>query len=309
MADMGSEYVGQLVTGKAYLGARPDLQDSYFVIVGAPFDGTSSWLPGSRFAPQVIREVSEALEDYSWAQRRSLLDVPFCDLGDLELPLGDTQKVLEIIEKTADCLYEKGKVPLFLGGEHLITLPVVRAAYRRHPDLVVVHYDAHADLRQEFLGSELSHATVMARVVEELGPGRLYQLGIRSGTKEESEVAGEVSVLLEGSLPQATEKLVSLLRGRSMAETEEPSALYVSMDIDVLDPSAAPGTGTPEPAGASSEELFESIRMLADAGLRVVGWDLVEVCPPADTPARITAMAAAKLVRESLVAFAAAAGV
>ncbi len=257
------------------------------VILGLPFDGTCSFRPGSRFAPAALREVSLALETYSPVQDRDLEDLDLGDLGDLELPFGNVERCLELIHRAAVPIFASPARPLFVGGEHLVSLPLIQAAAARHPDLAVIHFDAHADLRPEYLGETLSHATVMRRVAEEISPEDLYQFGIRSGTREEYDYGRARTNFYPGGL-EAAPRVLAGLRGRP---------LYLSLDLDVLDPAYFPGTGTPEPGGVTFADLHQAL--LAFAGHRVVGVDIVELSPPSD-PAGIATITAAKVARELL---------
>ena len=263
-----------------FLAARPE---GAVCLFGAPFDSTSSYRPGSRFGPQAIREASYSLETFSSAQAHDLEDCSFMDALDLELPFGDPAPALDLIEHRARSVIESGRVPFLLGGEHLVSLAAVRAAIGAHPDLMVVHIDAHADLREEYLGMGLSHATVMRRVMDILGTGRIRQIGVRSCTRQEHDAVMELA-----SSPEQ----IALRIG------EKPC--YVTVDLDVLDPSVLPGTGTPEPGGMSYAEL-ESTLVSIMSRLRVVGLDIVELAPQLD-PSGVSAVVAAKLVRECLIA-------
>lgn len=260
------------------------------ILFGASLDLTSSYRAGARFGPQQIRAAGEGLEDYSLTLDRDVRQLKVVDQGDLELPPGDLQGSLARIEKEAAGVLEKGMACVVLGGEHLITLPLVQAALAQYPSLAVLQIDAHADLAACYDGERLTHATVLRRVAELLGPGRLVQLGIRSATGEEVAFAHEQTHLFSGPPPDVAQ-VMELLMGRPV---------YLTIDVDVVDPAFAPGVGNPEPGGWSSGELFQVLTRMAD--LDVVGMDLVEVCPPYD-PAGITAMLAAKVLRESLLTF------
>lgn len=276
-----------LAAGAAYEGAR-------VVLIGAPMDATISFRPGTRFGPARIRAVSEGLESYSPILERDLRELAVHDAGSLLLPPGSVQESLVRIEKAVAALLDDGRWPFVLGGEHLITLGAVRAAARRHPDLAVIQLDAHADLREDYLGQELSHATVMRRVIELLGPERVYQAGIRSGDRDEMAWARDHSRLLPADAPSAIAAL-----GR-LKETLGDRAVYVTIDLDVVDPAFAPGVGTPEPGGWTGAELLQAVRALQ--GLNVVGCDLVELSPPHDGAGEAAAFLAAKVVREALLA-------
>lgn len=276
---------------KPFLGARPAGADAAVMLLGAPFDATASYRGGARWGPARIREASEVLETYSLPLEADLEDVPFADAGDLTLPLSDAAEALRRVERAVDEIAASGRIPWVLGGEHLVTLGAVRALAARHPGLTVVQLDAHADLRDEYAGERLSHATVMRRVLEVVGAGRLYQFGVRSATAEEHRLAREATRFFPGAVLEPLRACLPELRA---------APLYVTVDVDVLDPAYAPGTGTPEPAGVDTRELLEALRLLR--GCRIVGADLVEVAPPLD-PTERTQVVAARIVRDALIAW------
>jgi agmatinase len=273
------------------MGASHDYKQANAVLAGVPMDYTASHRPGSRAAPQEIRTISYALEEYSPYQDRNLLELDFYDAGDLMLPFGNVAESLRRVEEAAGHFYADKKFPLFIGGDHLVTYPLVKACLAKYPDLAVLHFDAHADLRASYEGEKNSHATVMHRVVNLLGPGRVYQFGVRSGTKEEFAFAGNNTVLFFDEIFPGLNRTVEALKDRPV---------YLTLDIDVLDPAFAPGTGTPEPGGCDSREILSAIRTAG--ALNVVGMDLVEILPAADQNG-ITAVLGAKIVREALLAF------
>ncbi len=279
-----------LARGGAFLGAVDDYARARGVLFGAPMDFTVTFRPGARLAPQRLREVSQVLEEYSFSLGESLARHPFADAGDVALPPGNVAASLEAIEGVVAGIAADGKVPLMMGGEHLVTWAAVRALARRHPDLAVVHLDAHADLREEYLGERLSHATVMRLVAEHL-EGPIYQFGVRSGTPEEAAYAQARTRLY----PERVLEPLLAVRGEL-----EGRPVYVTVDIDVVDPAFAPGTGTPEAGGITSAELLAAVHALR--GLNVVGFDLVEVCPPAD-PTEATLVLGAKVLREAVLCF------
>lgn len=280
-----------LVDGKGrFMAAAAEFSEAEAVLIGAPMDYTVSFRPGSRFGPSAIRDVSEGLEEYSVYQDKDLTEIAFMDMGDLLLPYGNVQKALNKIEAAMKMLFASGKKPLLLGGEHLVSLPAIRAAYDRYPDLRVIHLDAHTDLRQDYMGETLSHATVMRHVSEMLGDNRLVQLGIRSGTKEDFQYAAAHNLLVRDEVLAPLKELLPKLQSYP---------IYFSLDIDVVDPAFAPGTGTPESGGCDGREIIEAVGLLRD--LNVVGFDLVEVAPVYDASG-CTSLLAAKLVREALLA-------
>jgi agmatinase len=252
-------------------------------IFGAPFDSTTSFRPGSRFGPAAIREASYGLETFSPAQNADLQDCSFTDRGDLELPFGDPLPALALIEQASREILLEGKIPFLLGGEHLVSLGAIRAAVQVFGDLQIIHLDAHADLRDDYLGQKLSHATVMRRVCELVGTERIRQIGIRSCTREEHGLALDLA-----SLPEQI----------AMRTGQRPC--YLTCDLDILDPSVLPGTGTPEPGGLSFQELA-AILISIMTRCHIVGLDVVELAPQLD-PTGVSAVVAAKVVRECLIA-------
>lgn len=253
------------------------------VLIGLPMDTTTSFRPGARFGPGAVREASWGLETYSPVLDRELRPGTLCDLGDVALPFGNVPEQLRRILTVADRILGDGKRPVAVGGEHLATLPMVEATKAIYPDLAVVHFDAHTDLRDTYLGERLSHATVLRRVAEAVSAESLWQFGIRSGTAEEFRYARHL-------YPDFS-ALGEALRGLG----DRP--LYLTVDIDVADPAFAPGTGAPEPGGPDSRTVLEAVR--AVAARRVVALDVMEVAPLLDPSAR-TAILAAKLIREAV---------
>lgn len=274
-----------------FLGATDNYEVADTVLVGIPMDYTVSFRPGTRMGPHEIRTVSYGLEMYSVYLDKDLNDKRYYDLGDMILPYGNVNKSLEIIETVTGQLLADKKFPVMIGGEHLVTYPIVKAFAEKYEDLVVVHFDAHADLRTEFFGEKYSHATVMRRVAEVIGPRNLYQFGIRSGVKEEFQYALENTNTYLDIVLDPLQKVLPLIGERPV---------YVSLDIDVVDPAYAPGTGTPEAGGCSSREIIQAIHELGRT--KVVGFDLVEVSPITDQSERTTLLAA-KIIREAILSF------
>ena len=275
---------------QTFIGCDTSYENAKTVLFGAPFDSTASFRPGARFAPQAMRAESAGIETFSPYRNRDLSDAAVFDAGDLELPFGNASRALDEIERFCSRVLADGKTPAMIGGEHLVTLGAVRAAAKKYPNLAVIHFDAHADMRDDYIGEKLSHATVIRRVWEIVGDGSVFQFGIRSGCKEEFEWGRErVSTERFGAagLRGKTEKL----KGRPV---------YVTIDLDVLDPSEFPGTGTPEAGGFSFVELLEAVG--ACAGLNITGFDLCELSPHYDASGISTA-AACKTLRETLTAF------
>lgn len=274
-----------------FIGCDAGYEEAEIVLFGAPFDSTTSFRPGTRFAGQAIRNDSYGLETYSPYQDKDMGDIRVFDLGDLELPMGDAAKTLQKIEETAARIWDDGKMPFMIGGEHLVTLGTVRAAAERYPDLHIIHFDAHTDLRQDYLEVTLSHACVIRRCWEILGDERIHQFGIRSGEREEFlwAKAGHTDFhpfTLDG-LKETAEKLKGY-------------PVYVTVDLDVLDPSVFPGTGTPEPGGVGFLQLMEAVTEVCGKG-NVIGCDVNELSPPYDASGVSTAIAC-KIIREMLLA-------
>lgn len=264
-------------------------------IFGAPFDGTSSGHAGSRFAPQAIRETSEFLESYSPLQEQEVDEVPAIDVGDLELPFGDKVQALKKIKAAAESIIAANQRPMMLGGEHLCTLPVIEAVLVKHPDLVVLQFDAHTDLRDDYLGETLSHATVIRRVLEQLETTKnLITYGIRSGLKEEFELLRQC----RGSDPLHTCSVQRIAALQKHLEEIKGKPLYITFDLDIFDPSMMPGTGTPEPGGIFFDEWVQIFPLLHEQ--MIVGVDIVELCPSVDVPSKMSSILAAKMVRELL---------
>ncbi|MCY7433109.1 agmatinase [Bacillus safensis] len=281
-------------SGKVFIGSHPTWEDAKVILYGMPMDWTVSYRPGSRFGPNRIREVSIGLEEYSPYLDRELHEVPFFDAGDIPLPFGNAQKSLDLIEEYVDSILEKGKFPLGMGGEHLVSWPVFRAMYKKYPDLAIIHMDAHTDLREEYEGEPLSHSTPILKVAGLIGAENVFSFGIRSGMKEEFEWAKEAGMhISKFEVLEPLKQVLPKLKGRPV---------YVTIDIDVLDPAHAPGTGTVDAGGITSKELLASIHAIAGSDVQVVGADLVEVAPVYDHSDQ-TANTASKLLREMLLGF------
>jgi len=278
-------------SGNVFIKSHPSLEESEAVIYGMPMDWTVSYRPGSRFGPTRIREVSIGLEEYSPYLDRELEEVKYFDAGDIPLPFGNAQRSLDMIEEFVDDVLKAGKFPLGMGGEHLVSWPVMKAMYKKYPDLAIIHMDAHTDLREEYEGEPLSHSTPIRKVAELIGPENVYSFGIRSGMKEEFEWAKENGMhIAKFEVLEPLKEILPKLAGRPV---------YVTIDIDVLDPAHAPGTGTVDAGGITSKELLASIHEIARSDIHVVGADLVEVAPIYDHSEQ-TANTASKLIREMI---------
>ena len=268
-----------------FIGFDTPYDKADLVLFGAPFDGTTSFRPGTRFAPHVIRTDSYGLETYSPYLDLDLEDYALADIGDVDLPFGNPQKALTMIKETIQEIVLSHKKPLMIGGEHLVTLPAIEVFKAHYDDLHVIHFDAHTDLRNDYLGEKLSHATVLRRAWDLLGDNRIFQFGIRSGTKEEF-VWAKTHTYLHPFNTEGLKETVEKLKGKSV---------YLTIDLDVLDPSVFSGTGTPEPGGITMTELLAALIMMK--GLNFVGADVVELSPHYDTSGVSTAVAC-KVIRE-----------
>lgn len=274
-----------------FIAAEADFDEARAVIFGAPFDGTTSFRPGTRFGPGAIRAESDGIETYSPYQNKDLEDIAVFDSGDLLLPFGNTEAVLEAIcARTAEIL-AAGKMPVMLGGEHLVTLGAVRAMVQKYPELHIIHFDAHTDLRDDYLGERLSHATVIRRCHDLLGDGRIHQFGIRSGERAEWDFAFAHTDFHPFNVKDVLDVVLAL-------GSDVP--VYVTLDLDVLDPSLFCGTGTPEAGGIFFQDLEEAL--LALEALNVVGFDMNELSPHYDASGVSTAVAC-KVLREMLLAY------
>ena len=272
-----------------FIGCESEYDDSRIVIFGAPFDSTTSYRPGTRFGCKAIRSESFGLETYSPYQNKDLTECDIFDAGDLELTFGSPEMALNQIEELVDVILKDGKLPFMLGGEHLVTLGAVRAMKKKFDDLYILHFDAHTDLREDYLGEKLSHATVIRRCWELVGDKHIYQFGIRSGEREEFRFAEEHNILNKFNLKTVPDA-VKALEGKNV---------YLTIDLDVLDPSVFPGTGTPEAGGADFMQLLTSVLELSK--LNIVGADMNELSPIYDQSGASTAVAC-KMLRETLLA-------
>ena len=272
--------------GTIYMGARRDPAHCRVGLFGVPYDGTTSFRPGTRFGPAAIREVSHGLETYCPQLDRDLEDLAFADLGAVEIPFGDPEPVVEAVRAATRHVLNQNLRPLMLGGEHSISSGAVAAVAEQHPDLVLVQLDAHADLREEWLGSRFSHACAMRRCLEVLPSGELLQLAIRSGTAAEFRELRQSGRLMPDV--EALAAALTPLKGRE---------IYLTVDLDWFDPSVLPGTGTPEPGGYDWHDFSKVVEVLRDH--RLVGADIVELAPQLDTSGTSSVLAA-KVTRSLL---------
>ena len=273
-----------------FLSANASFEESNIVILGCPYDGSASFRPGARFGPAAIRKASWGIETFSPYFQRDLSQYSIHDMGDLELPLGEKKISLGLIRKALRKILSRKKFPILLGGDHLITLPIIEEILPIYPQLHLLQIDAHTDLRDDYLGESLCHSTVMKKVVDLLDGDRLFQIGIRSGTEEEFKLARKMrsTVSLD---PGSLSTMIRRLRNQPV---------YITLDLDVIDPSLLPGVGTPEPGGLSFKELISLLKKLQP--LHVIGFDMVELTPDYD-PTQISSVTASVILREMILAF------
>ena len=274
---------------ETFIGLDASFDEASCVIFGAPMDSTTSYRPGTRFASSSMRIESFGLETYSPYQDKDLQDIKVFDGGDLELPFGNPRKALDMIKETTKTILKADKLPCMIGGEHLVSLGAIEAVYEKYPDLRIIHFDAHTDLRDEYLGEKLSHASVIKRVHDLVGDNKIHQFGIRSGERAEFYWAKEHTNLNKfnfNGLENAIEQCQNY-------------PVYLTIDLDVLDPSVFPGTGTPEAGGVTFHELLEAIIKVSK--LNVVAMDVNELSPVYDQSGASTALAC-KILRELLLA-------
>uniref|UniRef100_A9A976 Agmatinase n=1 Tax=Methanococcus maripaludis (strain C6 / ATCC BAA-1332) TaxID=444158 RepID=A9A976_METM6 len=267
-----------------FIAAYDNFNDADFVIFGIPFDATTSYKPGARFGPDEVRNASWGLETFSPILKRDLIDVKICDKYNL-LMEGNQSEIINRAYNASKEILEAKKIPVMIGGEHSVTYPVVKAVKSVYDDFAVIHFDAHCDLRDEYMGNEQSHASVIRRTYDLTKD--IFQFGIRSGDQDEWEFGWENTNI---SMEMPTKDDIKKIK-----ELEKP--VYVTIDIDVLDPAFVPGTGTPEPCGFTPKELMNSLYLLEKIKENIVGFDVVEVSPHYDI-GKITSVTAAKIIRE-----------
>lgn len=273
-----------------FIGCDNEYEESQIVIFGAPFDGTTSYRPGTRFAAAAMRNESIGIETYSPYQDRDLEDYNIFDGGDLEFVFGNPAKNIAIIKEYVAGLLKDNKIPAMIGGEHLVTLGAVQAVAEKYNDLHIIHFDAHADLRDDYLGEKLSHATVIHRVWDIVGDNKIFQFGIRSGEKGEFEFAKNHTYMNKFDMKTLDEVIAKL----------KNKPVYITIDLDVLDSSVFPGTGTPEAGGITFKELMNAIMLFQNLE-NIVAFDINELSPMLDASGASTACAC-KVLREMLLA-------
>ena len=276
---------------ETFIGCDASYEDAKIVLFGAPFDSTTSFRPGARFGPAAMRHESFGLETYSPYQDADLTDYAVFDSGDLELCFGSAEAALSDIEERTETILADGKLPVLLGGEHLVTLGAFRAVLNRYPDVHIIHFDAHADLRDDYLGAKLSHACVLRRCHDLIGDGRIHQFCIRSGERKEFQFAKEHTDMHPLTLDGLSD-CVAVLKASH-------TPVYFTIDLDCLDPSVFPGTGTPEAGGITFLQLLEAMQEVSRC--RIVGADVNELAPMLD-PTGVSTATSCKVLRELLIA-------
>lgn len=274
---------------ETFIACESSYEEAQTVLFGAPYDSTTSYRPGTRFASRAIRSESFGLETYSPYQDKDLEEIQVFDSGDLELSFGRVDLALADIKARTQTILADNKRPFMIGGEHLVTLPAVEATFEKYPDLQVIQFDAHTDLREAYLDAKLSHATVIRRIHDFLGDGKIYQFGIRSGERAEFQFAKEHTNLHKYNLDGLKETVAAL----------KDTPVYLTIDLDVFDPGVFPGTGTPEAGGIFFMEFVESLKLISQ--LNIVALDVNELLPTLDQSGASTALAC-KVVRELLLA-------
>jgi agmatinase len=273
-----------------FISATSSFEEAKVVVLGCPYDGSASFRSGARFGPSAIRKASWGIETFSPYFGRDLDQLSLHDMGDLELPLGEKKASIDLIRQALHKIVSEKKFPIILGGDHLITLPILEEVLPIYPDLHLLQFDAHTDLRQDYLGETLSHCTVMRRLIDRLGKGRFHQVGIRSGTEEEFKLARKMRSIVYPNSDSL----------RSMVKRLKNHPVYITLDLDVIDPSLLPGVGAPEPGGFTFQGFISILKELEP--LHVIGFDLVELTPDYD-PTQVSSLTASVILREMILAF------
>ena len=274
--------------GAIFMGAQRDIDQCRVSLLGVPYDGTCCFRPGARFGPSAVREDSYGIETYCPQLNLDLEDINFTDIGSLDVPLGDAKLTLDYIRDATDILLKKNLKPLIIGGEHSITSGVIKSLITNYPDLIMLQLDAHADLRDEWLGSKFSHACTMKRCLEILPSKKIFQIGIRSGTKSEFLEMNNSKRLIQHTLGKNAKSLEEALK------SFKGRPIYLTFDLDWFDPSIMPGTGTPEPGGYFWGDFTAIIDVIKSHNL--IGADVVELSPKLDNTG-ISSILAAKVIR------------
>jgi agmatinase len=277
-----------------FSGFQKAFEEADYVVLGVPFDVTSTYRTGARFGPAAVREASLNIETYSFRSGMDVEELRIHDLGDLHVAT-DTMQTIERLAKVVGEILEAGKTPVIIGGEHTVTLGVLKGFGNKASKTAVLSFDAHLDLRDEFMGLRVSHTTFMRRLNEQLKPAKILEVGTRAVCREEldyAEKAGIEFITAQQIRREGVEQTLKALK-RKLADVE---SVYVSVDMDVLDPAYAPAVQNPEPNGLDSHTLLDILCGICDKW--VVGFDVVEVAPNYDFG--VTAVQAAKTIFEFL---------
>ena len=274
--------------GAIFMGAQRGFDQCRVSLLGVPYDGTCCFRPGARFGPSAVREDSYGIETYCPQLNLDLEDINFADIGSLDVPLGDAKLTLDYISDATNILLKNNLKPLIIGGEHSITSGIIKSIITNYPDLIMLQLDAHADLRDEWLGSKFSHACTMKRCLEILPSKKIFQIGIRSGTKSEFLEMNNSKRLIQHTLGENAKSLEEALK------SFKGRPIYLTFDLDWFDPSIMPGTGTPEPGGYFWGDFAAIIDVIKSHNL--IGADVVELSPKLDNTG-ISSILAAKVIR------------
>ncbi|MGB9914579.1 MAG: agmatinase [Candidatus Bathyarchaeales archaeon] len=277
-----------------FSGFQKPFEKSRYMIFGVPFDVTSTYRTGARFGPTAIRQASLNIETYSFRTGVDVEDVPLHDLGDLHVSTSP-EKTVDLLRLVVEDILAAGKIPIAIGGEHTITLGILKGFGSKAKETAVVSFDAHLDLRQEFMGLKLSHTTFMQLINEEVTPAKIVEVGTRAICRDELAYAKKAEIPFFTAHQVQKEGTAQIIK--QLKELLAPyKHVYLTVDMDVLDPAFAPAVQNPESEGIETHALLDILCALCDK--RVIGFDVVEIAPVYDQG--ISAVAAAKVIFEML---------
>ncbi len=274
--------------GAVFMGAKRIISGSKIGIFGVNYDGTTSYKPGTRFGPNAIRNVSESLETYCPLLNNDLSLINYFDAGSLKIDLSNNHSIIKKVKLGTDFLIKNNLKPLILGGEHSISIGAIEALVEKYPNLLMIHLDAHADLRDSYQNNKYSHACTIRRCLELLPSKKVIQIGVRSGTQEEFEIMKNNHQLINFRTGDSNIEIQNFL------EPVKDQPIYITVDLDWFDPSLLSGTGTPEPGGFFWHDFENIIELLRK--FKIVGCDIVELAPDLDSSG-ISSIVAAKTAR------------
>jgi agmatinase len=275
-------------------GVQKPFEKAKYVVFGVPFDVTSTYRTGARFGPNAIRQASLNIETYSFRAGMDVEDLPLHDLGDLHVSTSP-KRTIDMLKRVVEDVLAAKKMPIAIGGEHTITLGVLKGLGDKARETAVVSFDAHLDMRKEFLGLTLSHTTFMRVINDEVKPAKIIEVGTRAVCKEELDYAKKSGINFFTSQLVRKEGAAQIIQ-RLKEELAPYERLYLTIDMDVLDPAFAPAVQNPEPEGLETHTLLDILCAMCDK--RVVGFDVVEIAPVYDQGT--SAVAAAKVMFEVL---------